>query len=414
LVIALAAALKVDYPSPSGCRGKPAGARKQNRVNHQQPLAELARYLESQIPGAIPALQPFPAAPPPAELISALYERQLALNDTSTSLLKRRGPTPKCVRTLAEIPALPVTAFKQLDLTTVTPAQRVTVFHSSGSTGHVPSRHYHSAATLRIYELAIEAWFKRRMLGHLAWIWERRQPAAAERHWMFSLTPSPSDAPHSSLVFMIGSLIQRFGASASCFAGRTSLDGWQLDFQRALRLLQSVPANIPVILFGTAFNFVHLTDEMARRGKTVHLPDGSQIMETGGYKGRSRTVPKAELHETISMRLGVARDRIICEYGMAELSSQAYDADLGVGAQLAERRFQFPPWCHAAVISPETGREVDFGQTGLLRIIDLANVASVLGIQTEDLAIRHADGIALKGRATQSEPRGCSLVAMEG
>ena len=48
-------------------------------------------------------------------------------------------------------------------------------------------------------------------------------------------------------------------------------------------------------------------------------------METGGYKNRSRTLPKAELHALITERLGVPRENIICEYGMSELSSQAYD-----------------------------------------------------------------------------------------
>jgi hypothetical protein len=48
-------------------------------------------------------------------------------------------------------------------------------------------------------------------------------------------------------------------------------------------------------------------------------------METGGYKNRSRSMPKAELHALIKERLGVPCENIICEYGMSELSSQAYD-----------------------------------------------------------------------------------------
>ena len=49
-------------------------------------------------------------------------------------------------------------------------------------------------------------------------------------------------------------------------------------------------------------------------------------METGGYKGRSRSLPKAELHALITRRLGISGEHIICEYGMSELSSQAYDS----------------------------------------------------------------------------------------
>jgi hypothetical protein len=46
----------------------------------------------------------------------------------------------------------------------------------------------------------------------------------------------------------------------------------------------------------------------------------------------------------------------------------------------------------------------------LIRVFDLANVFSVMAIQTEDLAVRHADGFELIGRAALAESRGCSLM----
>ena len=50
-------------------------------------------------------------------------------------------------------------------------------------------------------------------------------------------------------------------------------------------------------------------------------------------------------------------------------------------------------------------------ESGLLRIFDLANVRSVMAIQTEDLAVRRGDAFELIGRAAQAEPRGCSLMS---
>jgi hypothetical protein len=130
-------------------------------------------------------------------------------------------------------------------------------------------------------------------------------------------------------------------------------------------------------------------------------------METGGYKNRSRSLPKARLHFLLTELLGVPRENIICEYGMSELSSQAYDTN-------PERSFHFPPWAHVQIISPETGCEVADGETGLIRIFDLANVFSVAAIQTEDLGIRRTlawgDGFELIGRAALAEARGCSLM----
>ena len=73
--------------------------------------------------------------------------------------------------------------------------------------------------------------------------------------------------------------------------------------------------------------------------------------------------------------------------------------------------FYFPPWARAQIISPETGDEVAEGETGLVRIFDLANIFSVLAVQTEDLGIRRDAGFELIGRDQQAEPRGCSLMA---
>jgi hypothetical protein len=152
-------------------------------------------------------------------------------------------------------------------------------------------------------------------------------------------------------------------------------------------------------------------------------------METGGYKNRSRSMPKAELHQLITERLGIPSSRIICEYGMSELSSQAYD--LGAPASrrqvfsnatkelaggtlalpgYATRHFHFPPWARVQIISPETGCEVADGETGLIRVFDLANVFSVMAIQTEDLGIRRDENFELIGRAALAEARGCSLM----
>jgi hypothetical protein len=62
-------------------------------------------------------------------------------------------------------------------------------------------------------------------------------------------------------------------------------------------------------------------------------------------------------------------------------------------------------------MSPEGGYEVGEGETGLIWVLDLANVYSVMAIQTEDLGIRRGDGFTLAGRAVSAEPRWCSLQA---
>ena len=175
----------------------------------------------------------------------------------------------------------------------------------------------------------------------------------------------------------------------------------------ALRL--GAGAEQSVILLGTAFSFVHLLDHLAKQKRHLQLSPGSRVLETGGYKGRSRSLPQTELHALLTSFLNIPAAQIVCEYGMSELSSQAYDRSAGNRTN-PQRRFQFPPWTRVKIISPETGRGVAEGETGLLRIYDLANVRSVMALQTEDLAVRRGDGFELVGRAALAEPRGCSLL----
>lgn len=309
------------------------------------------------------------------------------------------GATPGRVTSWTEIPAMPTSAFKELELTSLPAAQRTSVFHSSGTTGQRPSRHYHSVESLALYETSLLGWFRTCLMAE-----------GQGRVQLLSLTPSPAQAPHSSLVHMFETLRHELGLTDSgFFGGVDAAGGWTLasdELEAAIRASTG-----PVMLVGTAFSYVSWLDALEAEGRELNLPLGSRVLETGGYKGRSRTLPKPELHQLICDRLGVTRGQIVCEYGMSELSSQAYDAGLDDDGRVSvTRSFQFPPWARARIISPETGREVEENEIGLVRVFDLANLWSVSAVQTEDLAVRHRDGFELIGRAAAAEARGCSLM----
>jgi hypothetical protein len=57
--------------------------------------------------------------------------------------------------------------------------------------------------------------------------------------------------------------------------------------------------------------------------------------------------------------------------------------------------------------------DVAEGETGIVLIWDAANVGSVTGIRTQDLAIRRGDTFELLGRDPSALPRGCSRAADE-
>jgi hypothetical protein len=135
-------------------------------------------------------------------------------------------------------------------------------------------------------------------------------------------------------------------------------------------------------------------------------------METGGFKGRARAVPRTELYGALSEALGIPEGRIVNEYGMTELLSQLYESHLRTGDP-ASRRHVAPPWLGLQALDPETLVPREPGEPGLLSFFDLANVASVSAVLTEDVGRIHEDGtLALEGRSPGAEPRGCSL-AME-
>lgn len=369
-------------------------------------------------------------------LAQQLFTLQFRHNNAYRRFCLGRGATPETVRAWTEIPAVPAGAFKELKLTSLSKAEVTKVFHSSGTTGQSPSRHLHSAESLALYESSLRPWFERHLLGDLGELVEEQLIGPLDRLPFLTLTPAPEAAPHSSLAHMLDTVRRECGARDSLFAGRVNPDGtWSLDLESALYAIRkSMCANRPLVLLGTAFNFVHLLDHFAANNMRYRLARGSRVMETGGYKGQSREVPKAELHALIHKHLGLEPECIVTEYGMSELSSQAYDrvaarphltpalsppSGSGGGEHIlpASRTpglpvFRFPPWCRVQVISPEHGREVAEGETGLLRVFDLANVRSVMAIQTGDLAVRRGDGFELLGRAIQSEPRGCSLMSL--
>lgn len=334
------------------------------------------------------------------ELALDLFAWQFETNEPYRKLCIARKRSPDNTEHWTQIPAVPTGAFKEFDFSCLAADDRTTFFHTSGTSAQKSGRHAHNATSLELYRASLLPWFRRHF------------PVGSTRPHLLSLTPSSGLAPRSSLVHMLDVVRNEVCSLDSWFAGGVQDDGsWALEPDRVLSWLNRYAVlNQAVIVAGTAFNFVHLVDWMISRDVRVQLPPGSAVMETGGYKGRSRALPQAELHALISDRMGAPTELIVCEYGMCELSSQAYDQVAGTGMGL--RLFRFPPWVRARVISSESAGEVPVGRAGLLQIVDLANAYSVIAIQTEDLVIRRDDGFEYVGRAEAAEPRGCSLMAL--
>ena len=332
------------------------------------------------------------------ELALPLFAHQFARCEPFARFCRARGATPENVDSWREIPAVPSGAFKEMALRSFPPERERHVFRTSGtSTRRRGELHLD---TLALYEASLLPSFERHLLPDLG--------EASERMRMVILAPSPLEAPDSSLSHMFGVVLERRGDRASGFL----VEGGELQTRRLLDGIERAAASdVAVALCGTALALVHLLEAMERAEHQIALPEGSRVMETGGFKGSSRELPRDLLYQRLHRSLDIPPGRIVNQYGMTELGSQFYDSVLRDPG--TPRRKLGPPWARVRLIDPESGDEAPDGEIGVVTVLDLANTGSVLAIQSADLGRALGDGFEVLGREPGAEARGCSIAADE-
>lgn len=329
-----------------------------------------------------------------------VFAYQYANNKPYRMFCDGRKSTPYTVTRWQDIPPAPAAAFKRFALTCTdpelcTPEHGGRTFNSSGTTGSETSKHYMDAFAVSLYEQSLKQSY-----DHFVTVDNSTDPVVA-------LLPTSSDAPNSSLSYMLEVLLQR--QKGSFIWG----EAWQA---KAISVLKDQTDSL--VVFGTAFAWVQLLDHLAEIDVSISLSPNSRIVETGGFKGRSREIERNELYRMFTERLGVPATHCLAEYGMSEMASQFYDTtyrDHVLGIAREPRKMGLPHLLRTRVIDPVTGKEAERGQPGVLAHYDIANLNSCLAIQTEDWGYPHpdGDGFVLLGRAPGAALRGCSLTAEE-
>ncbi len=272
------------------------------------------------------------------------------------------------------IPALPISFFKEQRVTTGN-WQEQKVFESSGTTGMVTSRHY--LADLAIYEQAFIQGFE-------------RQYGSIKNWCVLALLPAYLERENSSLVYMANKMITMSNHTESGF--------YLYNYaELASKLTELELLGQPTLLLGVTFALLDFSAQFPLQLKhTV-------VMETGGMKGRGRELTRSELHKTLIGRLGLKN--IHAEYGMTELLSQAYSKGMG--------RYYCPPWMKVFVRKEDDPFELLTEGTGLIQIVDLANIFSCSFIATQDIGKLYEDGsFEVLGRMDHADIRGCSLLVL--
>ncbi|MBV9737386.1 MAG: hypothetical protein JO177_04375 [Candidatus Eremiobacteraeota bacterium] len=356
-----------------------------------------ASELDAEIVEAIAACRSAGRMMPESEFNSLalrILAHQLAYNAPYARFCASLGVTPQNLpRRWDEIPPVPVSAFKDAILTTFPPQNAELHFETSGTTRTRCGTHLMENAQL--YRASLLAGFDDAILDDRA------------KLRYFNVLPRFEEAPRSSLAYMLDVVTKARGDGS---------DGWYVHGEQVASELfvadlhLAIADYVPVCITGTAFGLLNLIDALDECNERFVLPSRSRIMETGGFKGRTREIQRSEFYRLLCERFRIDDSAIVAEYGMTELASQAYDSKASRNSQ--ERIKISPPWMRSRVVDVN-GHTVGAGALGALVHVDLANRSSVIAVATDDVGYHAGEGFVLRGRADDAELRGCSLDAEE-
>jgi len=308
------------------------------------------------------------------EIALEVFNYQYSKNTVYRDFILSLGKDGSKIKTLYEIPFLPVEFFRNHKiLTGDLPVEMI--FESSGTTGASTGKHF--VNDLNLYE---ESFLK--AFTHFY--------GMPDEYLIAALLPSYTDRENSSLVYMADNLIKRSNNPGSGFY-KSNVSDLILTINTAKAGKQKI------LLLGVSFALLDLAENES--------PDlsGVIVMETGGMKGRRKELTRSELHSVLKDKLNLLS--VHSEYGMTELLSQAYSKGDGI--------FYCPPWMKVIIRDPQDPLTVypESGKTGGINIIDLANINSCAFIATGDLGKLHDNGgFEVLGRFDNSDIRGCNLL----
>ncbi|MGN6265061.1 MAG: LuxE/PaaK family acyltransferase [Ginsengibacter sp.] len=290
------------------------------------------------------------------------------------------GVTVENVDAIEKIPFLPISFFKTHEVKTTDFIPEI-VFESSGTTGANTSRHLVKNASL----------YRKSFLKTFNHFYGR--PA----QWcILALLPGYLERENSSLVYMVNDLVQQSVQHGS---------GFYLHEHEKLyqALVKNEITQKPTLLIGVTYALMDFAQKYSLKLQNT------VVMETGGMKGKREEITREEVHEHLKKQLGLSL--IHSEYGMTELLSQAYSKGRGL--------FFCPPWMKVLLreyndpfaITAVSDNKKPF--TGLINIIDFANLFSCSFIATDDVGRLHNNNsFEVMGRRDTSDIRGCSLLTV--
>jgi len=313
--------------------------------------------------------------------------------------LNRLAAPPQHWKTLADIPPLPVTMFKQFELRGVPMQQVVRELRSSSTTGSSPSRIFIDKTTAFRQARALASLLKED-------IGSQRRP--------YLVLDAPESAQAGDQLTARGAAIRGVGnfASTTTFAFRQLPDG---DLQPDIDAIHSFFAEhsqTRPLLFG--FTFIVWTRfilEMERMGERFDAP-GATLLHSGGWKKLlSQAVSKEVFTKRAAELLGSKNEGILDFYGMVEQVGTVF-VDCPEGHKHA------PAFADVILRAPHSLAPVAVGQEGLIEVLSVLPTSYPgHALLTEDLGVlmgvddcpcgRKGSYFRFTKRVERTELRGC-------
>ena len=275
---------------------------------------------------------------------------QLAHVEAFARLSRARGASLEVAGSADAIAAVPSDVFRLTRVAAHAADADVKVFRTSGTTQGIAARGEHFFRTTSTYAAAALGWGERML-------WPEGPGRAA-----IAVAVPPGEAEDSSLSFMIDLFATAVAGPVTWHIDKRGLDNGGVE--RAC--VAATAVGRPALVMGTALAFDALCSV---RPGAYALPPGSRVMVTGGFKGSARQVSADELYRSIASAFAIPAACVIGEYGMTELSSQLYEA-----AWSGPGVYWPPPWLRVRAADPISLDALPFGEVGIARFVDLANV----------------------------------------
>ena len=276
------------------------------------------------------------------------------------------------IQDLNDIPLLPIDAFKH-NIIKTEDWEHQTIFKSSGTTKAFRSQHY--IKDLSLYHAILKANFSEFF---------------NEEYIILALLPSYIENGDSSLVEMVRYLSSHYNSKDNFFLYNHN--------ELNERILSELNRGRKLILFGVTFALIDFAEQYKIDNRLL------KIIYTGGMKNRKREMDSKTIYK--ALKSSFPNSIIASEYGMTELSSQAYSINDNDISYKAGRTLRIIP----KQLTDPLNTAPDY-KTAQLGFIDLANIHSCAFVLTNDLCLTKPNQeFQLLGRMSRSDIRGCHLM----